>query len=108
MRFNIPFLLALAVPVIASDWVIWSYNNYSGDWCAGEARYTVGDYPMESHCYPIEEGFDMAIAGEFDDTVHLTAYTEDYCAGEAFEDLAPRKCFAPGNGVQIRSYSISR
>jgi hypothetical protein len=108
MRFDLVFLLALAIPAIATDWVLWSYNDVSGDWCAGEARFTVGDYPRESHCYPIEEGFGMAIAGEFDESARLTAYTGDYCSGEVLEGIPPRKCFSPGNGVLMRSYSISR
>jgi len=108
MRFNLLFLLALAVPTIAADWVLWSYNDHAGDWCAGEARFTVGDNPEQSRCYPVEDGFNIAIAGEFDDTVRLTAYTGDYCSGDVFDGIVPRTCFAPGNGVTIRSYSISR
>lgn len=108
MRFDISLLLALTVPALASDWTLWSYTAYNDNWCAGEERFTVGNYPKESHCYPVEEGFGIAIAGEFDDTARLTAYTGEYCSGDVFDAIPPRKCFAPGNGVPIRSYSFSR
>lgn len=108
MRFDILFFLALAGPALASDWTLWSYTDYADQWCSGEARFTVGNYPKESHCYPVEEGFGVAIAGEFSDGARLTAYTGDYCTGDVFDAIPPRTCFSAGNGVPIRSYSISR